>query len=159
VGGKELIILASAIIEEADAIVIVLNRWSIGEVWSLPGGQLEPGEALQDTLVREVAEETGLVVEPLELAFLLDAHNQVHNRHFLTHVFQCRIVGGQLRPPVGDPYVVDARWVKRDEVGRYISWPVYRDPLVAWLNGVEQRYYLDRDAYRPELGKGPERIL
>lgn len=156
---NQLYILASAVIEEADAIVIVRNRWAIGDVWSLPGGRLEPGEALQDALVREVAEETGLVVEPVDLAFTLDTHNLVHQHQFLIHVFQCRIMGGQLTPPVGDEFVIDARWVKRDDVSRYITWPCYRDPLVAWLNGVEQRYYLDRDAYRPELGKGPERIL
>ncbi|HEY0869112.1 MAG TPA: NUDIX domain-containing protein [Acidothermaceae bacterium] len=31
--------------------------------WSLPGGRVEPGETSQEALVREVAEETGLVVE------------------------------------------------------------------------------------------------
>lgn len=154
-----LYLMASAIIEEADSIVLVLNRWRIGEVWGLPGGRLEPGEAVHDALVREVAEETGLVVEPVDLAFVLDTHNLVHDNHFLVHVFQCRIVGGQLTKPTNDEYVVDTRWVKREEVPRYITWPCYRDPLVAWLNGVEQRYYLDRDAYRPELGKGPERII
>jgi 8-oxo-dGTP diphosphatase len=35
--------------------------------WSLPGGRIEPGESAQDALVREMAEETGLVVEVGEL--------------------------------------------------------------------------------------------
>lgn len=156
---KKLFILASAVIEEADSIVLVLNRWKIGDVWGLPGGQVEQGEALLDTLVREVVEETGLVIEPVELAFVLDTHNQTYENQFLVHVFQCRIIGGQLTPPTADPYVIDARWVRRDEVPRFVTWSSYRDPLVAWLNGVEQRYYLDRDAYRPELGKGPERLV
>ncbi|HWF41291.1 MAG TPA: NUDIX domain-containing protein [Acidothermaceae bacterium] len=31
--------------------------------WSLPGGRVEPGETAREALVREMAEETGLVVE------------------------------------------------------------------------------------------------
>src|SRR5665213_2664370 len=35
--------------------------------WSLPGGRVEPGETAREALVREMAEETGLVVEVGEL--------------------------------------------------------------------------------------------
>ena len=40
--------------------------------WTLPGGMLEVGEALTAGVVREVREETGLDVEPVELVELLD---------------------------------------------------------------------------------------
>lgn len=149
-------VLAVGIIEDDGNIALVLNRWNIGDIWSLPGGRLEVGETLTDCVVREVQEETGLLVAPVELAYVADSHNQVLDMHFLTHVFSCRVVNGTLRPPVGDEFVIDATWVRRDEVARYITWPVYRDPLLAYLAGHERRYWLDRDAYRPEEGKGPK---
>src|ERR1039458_5894910 len=40
--------------------------------WTLPGGVLEVGETLAAGVAREVREETGLLVEPLELVELLD---------------------------------------------------------------------------------------
>ena len=40
--------------------------------WTLPGGMLEVGEALTVGTIREVREETGLSVEPIELIELID---------------------------------------------------------------------------------------
>lgn len=153
--GKQFV-LGLGLVEDEENIALVLNRWPVGDVWSLPGGRLEPGEALTDCVVREVQEETGLLVAPVELAFVIDAHNQLHDQHFLLHVFSCRLVTGALRVQEQDEYVIDARWVRRDEVARYITWPVYRDPLLAYLAGHEKRYWVDRDAYRPAEGKGPK---
>lgn len=156
--GKQYII-AVGLVEDEDQVALVLNRWpAIGDVWSLPGGRLELGEALTEAVVREVQEETGLLVAPVELIYTLDSHNQEFDTHFLTHVFSCRVVAGTLRAPENDEFVIGATWVKRDEVARYITWPTYRDPLLAYLAGHEKRYWLDRDAYRPAEGKGPKPI-
>jgi ADP-ribose pyrophosphatase YjhB (NUDIX family) len=151
--------MALGLIEEEEKVAVVLNRWTLGEVWSLPGGRLEPGESLTDCVVRELEEECGLLVAPVELAYVIEAHNQVHDQQFLVHVFSCRRVAGELRTPPGDEYVTEARWAHRDEVARYITWPIYRDPLLAYLAGDDQKsYWLDRDAYRPEDGKGPKPV-
>lgn len=150
------IIMAQALIEDDDNLALVLNRWPIGDVWSLPGGRLEPGESLTDCVVREVLEEAGLLVAPVELACVIDAHNQIHDQHFLVHVFSCRVVTGAIRARPDDEFVVDAMWVKRDEFARYVTWPIYRDPVLAFLAGHDKKYWLDRDAYRPDEGKGPK---
>ncbi|MGE5674179.1 MAG: NUDIX hydrolase [Mycobacterium leprae] len=149
------LIVGAGLVEDEENIALVLNRWAIGDVWSIPGGRLELGESLTDCVVREVQEETGLLVAPVELAYVIDAHNLPHDQHFLVHVFSCRVVTGTLRRPEADEFVVDARWVKRAEAARYVTWPIYRDPMLAYLAGHEQKYWLDRDAYRPESGKGP----
>ncbi|HYU47471.1 MAG TPA: NUDIX hydrolase [Terriglobales bacterium] len=52
-----------------DSRVLLIRRGQpplLGE-WSLPGGVLECGETLREAVVREVREETGLVVEPGEM--------------------------------------------------------------------------------------------
>lgn len=153
--GKQFI-MALGLIEDEENIALVLNRWPIGDTWSLPGGRLETGESLTDCVVREVQEETGLLVAPVELACVIDAHNQVYDQHFLVHVFSCRVVTGTLKAQPNDEFVMDARWVKREDFARYVTWPIYRDPILAFLAGHEKRYWMDRDAYRPEEGKGPK---
>lgn len=57
---------------------ILLGRKTERDTWSIPGGNCELGEALEDTLRREVAEETGLLVQAAQL---LEMHSGAH-RHY-----------------------------------------------------------------------------
>jgi 8-oxo-dGTP diphosphatase len=70
-------------------------------LWALPGGRVEPGEDDAAALVREMAEETGLMVEPTDLV------GRVHRGPFAIADYRCRVVGGVLR--AGDD-ALDARW-------------------------------------------------
>lgn len=53
---------AQGICFEEDAVLCARHRRGDTEYWVLPGGHAEPGESLWEALVREMAEETGIVV-------------------------------------------------------------------------------------------------
>ncbi|TAM83631.1 MAG: NUDIX domain-containing protein [Acidobacteria bacterium] len=87
--------------------------------WSIPGGMLELGESLADGVRREVLEETGLRVRPLESIAVVDRVQKNGSRvryHYVIIDYVCRSSGGQLKPGSD---VLDARWVERKDISRY----------------------------------------
>lgn len=86
---------ATAAVVDGDR-VLTMQRPN-GE-WCLPGGNAEPGESPEDTVVRETREETGLDVEPVELvdAYELPPGTEYDLHGAVTLVYLCERVGGEL---------------------------------------------------------------
>ena len=68
--------------------------------WSIPGGIVETGEMLRDAVRREMREETGLEVEPIEAVEIFESIGPRTETgaafHFVVIDYICRIVGGVL---------------------------------------------------------------
>jgi ADP-ribose pyrophosphatase YjhB (NUDIX family) len=76
-------------------------------LWSVPGGRVEQGEDDAAALVREMQEETGLLVQPGEHV------GRVRRGPFDIHDYRCCVLGGELR--AGDDAAA-ARWCDAAEL-------------------------------------------
>ena len=63
--------------------------------WGLPGGRQEPGETDEETVAREVLEETGLAVRVEKL--LLDEESSAGGRYNRYKTYQCTPLSGTAR--------------------------------------------------------------
>ena len=64
---------AGAVVFDADCVLLVRRaKAPLAGQWSLPGGAVELGETLEEAVVREVAEESGLRVVPLQVVKVFD---------------------------------------------------------------------------------------
>jgi ADP-ribose pyrophosphatase YjhB (NUDIX family) len=92
---------ASAVVVDRDGRIL-LHRRSDNRLWSIPGGAMEVGESIAETVVREVREETGLSVEPQRLVGIYSNPRRViayadgEVRQEFSVCFACRPVGGRL---------------------------------------------------------------
>jgi 8-oxo-dGTP diphosphatase len=94
--------------------------------WSIPGGLLELGETLAAGVARELREETGLKVRPVEL---IDAFDRIFspdgsNRpkyHYVLLDYLCEVVSGE--PKAGSD-VTDLAFAREDELPQYALAPI-----------------------------------
>ena len=128
------------VVDEGRVLLIRRGTEPLKGQWSLPGGMLELGESLTDGVVREVLEETGLAVEPLELVELLDRIYSEENRvryHYVIADYLCRVTGGELQASSDADAV---RWVKRAEWNSHSA--LRLDPITVRV--IEKGWQMDR---------------
>ena len=110
-----------ALIFEGEKLLLVeRGREPLKGWWSLPGGGVETGERLAAAIIREVLEETGLEVDPLDVfeifeRIMPDSGGRTEY-HYVLIDYICRVTGGTLC--AGDD-VSAVRWVTHSEVAGY----------------------------------------
>ena len=77
---------------------VVLCGRSGERLWALPKGTPDPGEEIEETAIREVQEETGLTVEPIEKLGTIDYWFVLKGFrvHKVVHHWLMRPVGGDV---------------------------------------------------------------
>jgi 8-oxo-dGTP pyrophosphatase MutT (NUDIX family) len=117
-----LLVAAVIVHDKATNRVVLLQRSQSAKfaqgLWDLPVGKSEPGEPITETAVRELYEETGLIVKPasLKVAHIIHGAWGVEAPNgFLTVVFAAREWTGE--PENREPRKhAQVRWVDADTI-------------------------------------------
>ncbi len=127
---KILLVAACALID-SDGRVLLAQRpegKSMAGLWEFPGGKVEPGERPEDTLIRELAEELGIVVREACLAPLAFASHSYPDFHLLMPLYVCRRWEGMVTAKEGQALT----WVRPNRLRDY-PMPPADEPLVSHL--------------------------
>jgi len=109
--------VSAAIFRDGQVLIVRRARPPAHGLYTLPGGGVELGETLEQAVIREVREETGLAIAPLALvgfreAIARDAAGRVE-RHFVILPFAARWVGGEIAL---SEELAEAHWRVPDEI-------------------------------------------
>ena len=113
-------IRATGLLIERGKILLVKQKVSPNRSWSLPGGRLEHGETLEEGVVRELYEETGLDVKVANLLYLCEKTDV--NPPLLHITFMLERVSGEIKLPTNEHDenpIHDVQFVDINELTKY----------------------------------------
>jgi 8-oxo-dGTP diphosphatase len=108
------------IFEGGKILLVERGKEPLKGYWSIPGGVVETGEKLEEAIRREVAEETGLDIEPYSMFEIFervipDAEGKPEY-HYVLIDYLCRRVAGE---PVAASDVSGVAWVAEQNLREY----------------------------------------
>ena len=126
-----LILVAACALVDPDVRVLIAQRpigKSMAGLWEFPGGKIEQNEGPEDTLIRELREELGIVVDAACLAPLTFASHAYPDFHLLMPLYVCRRWQGTVTALEGQTIA----WVRPNRLRGY-PMPPADEPLISHL--------------------------
>jgi 8-oxo-dGTP diphosphatase len=127
----ELVLVAACALVDVDGRVLIAQRPAgkpMAGLWEFPGGKVQSGERPEETLIRELKEELGIVVNAACLAPLTFASHAYPDFHLLMPLYVCRRWEGTPTALEGQSLA----WVRPNRLRDY-RMPPADEPLIPHL--------------------------
>ena len=127
----KLVLVAACALIDADGRVLIAQRQqgkAMAGLWEFPGGKVETGERPEQSLIRELKEELGIIVKEECLAPLTFASHLYPDFHLLMPLYVCRRWEGFVAGQEGQRL----KWVRPKELRDY-PMPPADEPLISHL--------------------------
>ena len=146
--------------DEEGRILLVRQHHEDQEIWMAPGGAVEEGETSRDAAIREVMEETGLIIHVVRLLWHVEEVSPERGQRFV-NFFLGRIIGGKAElvedPELGAEQVLDGlKFFTRQEMAaiEHLYPDFLRDEIWTALAGseAEDPYKIREKKVQPQGG-------
>src|SRR5665213_3841300 len=128
---QPLMLVVAVALVDPDGRVLIAQRpdgKSMAGLWEFPGGKIDAGERPEQALIRELAEELGIVVKEACLAPLTFASHAYDDFHLLMPLYVCRRWEGFVSARESQAL----KWVRPLELRNY-PMPPADEPLISHL--------------------------
>jgi len=130
----KIVTVAACALIDADGRVLLAQRpegKSMAGLWEFPGGKIEAGETPEQSLIRELEEELGIIVKEACLAPLTFASHSYPDFHLLMPLYVCRRWDGMVTAREGQSLA----WVRPNRLRDY-PMPPADIPLIPHLTAL-----------------------
>ena len=119
---------AGGVIIRGDQILLMFRRKQGHEYWCFPGGKIEVGETAEQAVIREIAEETTVVVSVGQLLYQLHYDDGEEQNLYL-----CRYVSGEPSVHPNSPEAermtrlgtyYNPQWIPLAELPKHLVYPL-----------------------------------
>ncbi len=128
---SKIVLVAACALVDADGRVLIAQRPAgkpMAGLWEFPGGKVEDGETPEQSLIRELQEELGIIVNEACLAPLTFASHAYPDFNLLMPLYVCRRWEGKVTASEGQKLA----WVKPNRLREY-EMPPADVPLISHL--------------------------
>ncbi|MBV2186732.1 MAG: 8-oxo-dGTP diphosphatase MutT [Rhizobium sp.] len=133
-GDKPILLVAACALIDTDNRILLAQRpegKTLAGLWEFPGGKVEKGETPEETLIRELEEELGIVTKVPCLAPLTFASHTYETFHLLMPLYICRRYEGIAHGREGQA----VKWVRANALRGY-PMPPADEPLIPFLQDL-----------------------
>jgi 8-oxo-dGTP diphosphatase len=134
---------ASGLVVQGDRVLLVRIMYG-HRGWMLPGGYVKSNETIGDAIRREMLEETGLLVEPLDLVSVRSRVRDGRSDIYVT--FRVKVIGGELRPDGKE--IAEARFFTLAEMENRDDVPRLNVEIARQVFEAKKQYFALSD-YKP----------